>query len=129
MAASSLNTGRGRFALLQSCDGVADRDESPVARAGDAEVMRGPMGVAGTTVVMAARLELHAPRVGDPRRVRASVVWGIHGGDGIAASVITSALIYSQHATLEKGSTRSLQPNELSILVSVYEGQTTSGAF
>ena len=68
-------------------------------------------------------------RVGDPRRVRASGVWGIHGGDGIAVSVITSALIYSQHATLEKGSTRSLQPNELSILVSVYEGQTTSGAF
>ena len=64
MAATSLNTGRGRFALLQSCDGVADRDESPVARAGDAEVTRGPMGVAGTTVVMAARLELHAPRVG-----------------------------------------------------------------
>ena len=132
MAATSLNTGRGRFALLQSCDGVADRDESPVARAGDAEVMRGPMGVAGvagTTVVMAACLELHAPRVWDPRRVWASGVWGIHGGDGIAASVITSALIYSQHATLEKGSTRSLQPNELSILVSVYEGQTTSGAF
>ena len=129
MAATSLNTGRGRFALLQSCDGVADRDESPVARAGDAEVTRGPMGVAGTTVVMVARLELHAPRVGDPRRVRASGVWGIHGGDGIAASVITSVLIYSQHATLEKGSTRSLQPNELSILVSVYEGQTTSGAF
>jgi len=104
MAATSLNTGRGRFALLQSCDGVADRDESPVARAGDAEVTRGPMGVAGTTVVMAARLELHAPRVGDPRRVWASGVWGIHGGDGIAASVITSALIYCQHATLEKGS-------------------------
>ena len=55
MAATSLNTGRGRFALLQSCDGVADRDESPVARAGETEVMRGPMGVAGTTVVMAAR--------------------------------------------------------------------------
>ena len=104
MAATSLNTGRGRFALLQSCDGIADRDESPVARAGDAEVMRGPMGVAGTRVVMAARLELHAPRVWDPRRVWASGVWGIHGGDGIAASVITSALIYCQHATLEKGS-------------------------
>ena len=82
MAATSLNTGRGRFALLQSCDGVADRDESPVARAGDAEVMRGPMGVAGTTVVMAARLELSRAtcggsaagmgvgRVGNPRRGR-----------------------------------------------------------
>jgi len=47
--------------------------------------------------------------------------WGIHGGDGVAASVVTSALIYSQHNTLENGSsTRSLQPNKLSNLA--YQG-------
>ena len=35
----------------------------------------------------------------------------------------------SESAYISNTSTGSLQPNELSILVSVYEGQTTSGAF